>query len=81
LCECADAGLEALLTNVGVDALAQRRQMRQHGAGAVADTELGDGLHRAIDRHPCHDLRMGEMAPAAANLSDALVDARLKGCT
>ena len=32
-----------------------------------------DGLHRAIERDPCHDFRMGEMTAWAAHLPDAFV--------
>ena len=39
----------------------------------AADAELLDHLHGAIDRHPGHDLRVGEVAPAAAHLPDAVV--------
>ena len=35
--------------------------------------ELLDRAHRAVDRHPRHHFRVGELPPIAAHLPDAFV--------
>src|SRR6185437_15189105 len=64
--------MEAALAHLFMDALAQRAQMRQ---GSLAIAELLEEAHRAIDRDPGHDLRVGEVATAAADLPDAVIRA------
>src|SRR5262245_30599531 len=48
--------------------------MRQYGAPLVTpQAEILDGPRRAIDGHPGHDLRVGEVAAPTAYLPDALI--------